>query len=93
MTVSDSSRERKLGMDQEAEAAEVAQLIAAEPWQEVTGPLKKKGNGGWFIPTKYVFATWPHDEIPHVHSVYVKREDDQYWAFCIYDIHGKMHER
>jgi hypothetical protein len=80
-------------MDQRTEAAELAKLIATEPWQEIVGPPKKKENGGWFIPTKHVFATWPHDVIPHAHSVYVKREDDQYWVSCIYDIHGKLHYR
>jgi hypothetical protein len=80
-------------MDQAAQAAELAKLIAAEPWQEITGPPKKKGNGGWFVPTKHVFATWPHDDIPHAHSVYIKREDDQFLVSCIYDIHGKLHYR
>jgi hypothetical protein len=80
-------------LDQEPEASRLAELIAAEPWQEIVGPPRKKGNGGWYIPTTHVFATWPHDEIPQTHSVYVKCEDNQYWAVCIYDIYGQLHHR
>ncbi len=57
-------------MDQGIKAAELVALITEQPWQQIVGPPKQKGSGGWVIPTKYVFATWPHDEIPHAHSVY-----------------------
>jgi hypothetical protein len=80
-------------VDQSTEADNVAELIAAEPWQIVVGPPVKKKTGGWLIPSKHVFVTWPHDDIPHAHSIYVKREDNGWHAACIYDIHGKLHHR
>jgi len=80
-------------VDQSTEADNVAKLIAAEPWQIVVGPPVKKKTGGWLIPSKHVFATWPHDDIPHAHSIYVKREDSGWHVACIYDIHGKLHHR
>ena len=80
-------------MDQSTEADNVAKLIAAEPWQIAVGPPVKKKTGGWLIPSKHVSATWPHDEIPHVHSIYIKRENDGYHVAGIYDIHGKIYYR
>lgn len=80
-------------MDQPTETGNIAKLIAAEPWQIVVGPPVKKKTGGWLIPSKHVFATWPHDDIPHAHSIYVKREDNGWHVACIYDIHGKLHHR
>jgi hypothetical protein len=77
--------------DQWTEAANVAKLIAAQPWQEVVGPPVKKKIGGFYIPTKHVFATWPHDEIPQAHSIYVKREDNEYRATGIYGTDGKVY--
>ena len=62
-------------MDEPTEADKVAVLIATEPWQVTVGPPVKKKTGGWLIPSQHVFATWPHDNIPHAHSIYIKRED------------------
>jgi hypothetical protein len=81
-------------MDEPTEAEKLAELIANQPWQEIVGPPRKKKSGGWLIPSKHgVFATWPHDEIPHVHSIYIKREDNGWHVACIYDVHGKLHHR
>jgi hypothetical protein len=80
-------------VDQSTEADSVAKLIAAKPWQIIVGPPVKKKARGWLIPSKYVFATWPHDDIPHTHSIYVVREDNGFHVSCIYDIHGKLHYR
>jgi hypothetical protein len=81
-------------MGEPTEAEKVAELIANEPWQEIVGPPRKKKSGGWLIPAKHgVFATWPHVEIPHVHSIYIKREESGWHVACIYDVHGKLHHR
>jgi hypothetical protein len=80
-------------MDKPTEADKVAVLIATEPWQVTVGPPVKKKTGGWLIPSQHVFATWPHDDIPHAHSIYIKREESGFHVVCIYDIHGKLHHR
>jgi hypothetical protein len=80
-------------MEEQTEADIVAKLIAAEPWQIIVGPPVKKKTGGWLVPTKHLFATWPHEEIPHTHSIYVVREDSGFNISCIYDVHGKLHYR
>jgi hypothetical protein len=73
--------------------AELAALIAAQPWQEIIGPPKQKVTA---IGSSRPSTSSRHGPMKRYRTrirVYVKREGDHYLFSCIYDIHGELHYR
>jgi DNA repair protein RadD len=75
------------------EAVNVRRILEGEPWQVVVSPPVKQDRG-WLLTTKFTTATWPYEDLPQPHSVYLKRSSNgRYIAAGIYDIEGKVHQR
>lgn len=76
------------------EAVNVQKIIAAAPWQPIISQPVKNPGGGWLLTTTYTTVMWPYEQLPAVHSVYVKRSaNGRYVANGLYDIHGQLHSK
>lgn len=77
-----------------SEAVNTAKIIAERPWQELVGSPVKNTAGGWQLPTKFVVALWPFEQLPDVHSVYLTRSaNGRYVAQAVYDRNGQIYQR
>lgn len=78
----------------EHEAVNIRKIIESEPWQLIVSPPVKQNGSGWLLTTKYTTATWPYEQLPEPHSVYLKRSSNgRYVAAAICDTNKFVHRR
>jgi len=76
------------------EAVNVRKILEANPWQQIVSAPVKNDAGGWLLTTTYTTAIWPYEQLPDVHSVFLKRSPNgRYMAAGIYDTRGVLHQR
>lgn len=77
-----------------SEAVNVRKLIEAEPWQAIVSAPVKYDSGGWLLTTKYATALWPYEQLPALHSVFLKRSPNgRYMAAAVYGTDGQIYQR